>query len=189
MTDETLFLGRPVSSLQHMLGELSYAHEQLPFVAVDGVFGEETLEAVMVFQREFSPPVTGRVDQRTWDDIVLYYRAWERERAHPRPLRAFPPRPFQIEPGDQDDTMALVQTMFQSLSGVLEGILPDDTEGYHGQRSQHNTRWLQRAANMEQTGIMDRFTWNMLVRLYDLFIVRRRELDGPVPEIWVQAKN
>ena len=174
--DETLFLGQPVSSLQYMLGELSYAHEQLPFVAVDGVFGEETLEAVMVFQREFVPPVTGRVDQRTWDEITRRYRQWERERAYPRGLRGFPPRPFQVEPGDRDDAMVLVQTLFQSLSGALEGILPDEADGYHGANSQHNVRWLQRTAGMEQNGIMDRFAWNMLVRLYELFILRRREL-------------
>ena len=184
MTDESLFIGRPVSSLQYMLGELSYAYEQLPFVAVDGVFGEETLEAVMVFQREFSPPVTGRVDQRTWDDITRHFREWERERARPRALRAFPPRPFQIEPGEQDDVMALVQTMFRSLSGVLEGIVPGEVNGYNDQSSRQNTCWLQRAAGMEQTGIMDRFTWNMLVRLYDLFVVRRRELRANEPGVW-----
>lgn len=180
MTQEVYLLGQPVSSLQHMLGELSYAHAQLPFVAVDGVFGEETLEAVMTFQREFSPPVTGRVDQRTWDDIVYYFRLWERERAHPRPLRAFPPRPFQVEPGQQDDVMALVQTMFHSLSGILEGIAPEEGYGYHGGQSADNVRWLQGVSGMEQTGIMDRFAWNMLVRLYDLLVVRRRELERPV---------
>lgn len=181
--DERFLIGRPVSSLQYMLGELSYAHEQLPFVAVDGEFGEETLEAVMTFQREFSPPVTGRVDQRTWDDIVRHYRAWERERAHPRLLRAFPPRPFQVEPGDRDDTMILVQTIFRVLSDVLEGIVPAEADGYHGERSVRNTCWLQQVAHMEQTGIMDRFTWNMLSRLYALFMVRRRELEWYAPEV------
>jgi len=174
--DETLSLGRPVSSLQYMLGELSYAYDPLPFVAVDGVFGEETLEAVMVFQREFAPPVTGRVDQHTWDEITRRFRAWERERAHPRCLRGFPPRPFQVELGEGDDVMVLAQTLFQSLFGVLEGILPDEADGYHGANSQNNTRWLQGVAGLEQTGIMDRFTWNMLVRLYELFLLRRREL-------------
>ena len=183
MTQEEVLLGQPVSSLQYMLGELSYAHEQLPFVAVDGVFGEETLEAVMVFQREFSPPVTGRVDQKTWDDIVRYFQFWERERAHPRPLRAFPPRPFQIELGQQDDVMELVQTMFHSLSGILEGIVPEESHGYHGGQSVENVRWLQGVSGLEQTGIMDRFAWNMLVRLYDLFIVRRRELERP-DRVW-----
>lgn len=177
MMDETLFLGQPVSSLQHMLGELSYAYEQLPFVAVDGEFGEETLEAVMTFQREFSPPVTGQVDQRTWDDIVRYYRDWERERAHPRCLTAFPPKPFQVEPGERDDAMVLVQTMFALLAEVVEGIVPDRADGYHGEASARNTCWLQRVSGMEQTGIMDRFAWNRLARLYALFLVRQREVE------------
>lgn len=182
MMDEVQFLGQPVSSLQHMLGELSYAYEQLPFVAVDGAFGEETLEAVMTFQREFSPPVTGRVDQRTWDDIVRHYRAWERERAHPRGLAAFPPRPFRVEPGERDDAMVLVQTMFSMLSEVVQEIVPVQADGFHGEASVRNTRWLQRIADMEQTGVMDRFTWNMLTRLYALFLVRQRELDRDFPE-------
>lgn len=177
MMDETRFLGQPVSSLQHMLGELSYAYEQLPFVAVDGEFGEETLEAVMTFQREFLPPVTGRVDQRTWDEIVRFYREWERERAYPRCLTAFPPRPFCVAPGERDDAMVLVQTLFVLLSEVVEGIVPDRADGYHGEASVRNTCWLQKAAGMETTGIMDRFTWNMLTRLYTLLLVRRRELD------------
>lgn len=182
--DERFLFGQPVSSLQYMLGELSYAHEHLPFVAVDGVFGEETLEAVMTFQREFSPPVTGRVDQRTWDEIVRHYRAWERERAHPRPLRVFPPRPFRVEPGEQDDALAVVQTVFRLLSGVLEGIDPQEARGYHDARSVRNTCWLQGVSGMEQTGVMDRFTWNMLARLYDLFVVRRREVEGYIPGDW-----
>ncbi len=187
--DERFLIGRPVSSLQYMLGELSYAYEQLPFVAVDGKFGEETLEAVMTFQREFSPPVTGRVDQRTWDDIVRYFRAWERERAHPRCLRAFPPRPFQVEPGNRDAIMILVQAMFRALSGILDDIVPDDTNGYHGEQSIRNTRWLQGVSGMAQTGVMDRFTWNMLVRLYDLFLVRRRELEVRMPMAWDARKK
>lgn len=181
MMEEVQFLGQPVSSLQHMLGELSYAYEQLPFVAVDGEFGEETLEAVMTFQREFSPPVTGRVDQRTWDDIVRHYREWERERAHPRCLTAFPPGPFRVEPGERDDVMVLAQTLFALLSEVVEEIVPDRADGFHGEASACNTRWLQRVAGMEQTGIMDRFTWNMLTRLYTLFLVRQRELDRDFP--------
>ena len=187
--EERFLIGQPVSSLQYMLGELSYAYEQLPFVAVDGEFGEETLEAVMTFQREFSPPVTGRVDQRTWDEIVCRFRQWEKERAKPRALRAFPPRPFQIEPGDRDDAMELVQTMFQSLSHVLDGIEPDRAAGYHGEQSVRNVRWLQRVSHREETGIMDRFTWNMLTRLYDLFLVRRRELDMRDPGLWDMGNN
>ena len=33
-----------------------------------------------------------------------------------------------------------------------------------------NTLWLQNLAQLEETGVMDRATWDMLSRLYELFI-------------------
>ena len=176
MTEERFLIAQPIRSLQYMLGELSYADSRLPFLAPDGIFGEETLESVMIFQREYGLPVTGRVDQRTWDTISDQFLQWERERALPRPLAAFPPRPFQIEPGEANDTLALTQVMFRSLSQLLDGITPTPPDGHHGPFSVDNTRWLQRHAGLEETGTMDRFTWNMLTRLYALFVTRRCEL-------------
>ena len=172
MNEERFMIAQPVRSLQQMLGALSRRHDCLPFLAVDGVFGEETLEAVMIFQREFCQPVTGTVDQRTWDAIVAEYQDLERERARPRQSYGFPDRPFQVIPGQTDRNMALVQVMFQSLSQVLDGIVPAPANGRHGEASVQNVKWLQRCAGLEETGVMDRFTWNMLSRMYDLFIVR-----------------
>ena len=57
--DESKYLGRPVKSLQAMLRQISYVYPVIPRLVPDGLFGEETLEAVMIFQREFRLPVTG----------------------------------------------------------------------------------------------------------------------------------
>ena len=61
-------MGQPVRSLQYMLRRLREGYPFLPELAVDGIFGEETLEAVMLFQRELAPPVTGAVDWRTYQE-------------------------------------------------------------------------------------------------------------------------
>ena len=66
---ERELLSRPVSSLQHMLRQLSFTYKFLPELAVDGVFGERTMEAVMRFQKAAGLPVTGTVDQATWNAI------------------------------------------------------------------------------------------------------------------------
>ena len=50
-------IGQPVRSLQTMLRTISFAYPFLPRLTPDGIFGERTLEAVMLFQREFFPPV------------------------------------------------------------------------------------------------------------------------------------
>ena len=44
-----------------------------PLPHPDGVFGEVTLEAVMRFQQSSGMPITGRVDNGTWDAIATAY--------------------------------------------------------------------------------------------------------------------
>ena len=70
---EIRLIGQPIRSLQTMLRELSFTYDFLPRLTPDGIFGESTLEAVMLLQREFFPPVTGRVDLATWDGIAALY--------------------------------------------------------------------------------------------------------------------
>ena len=82
-------IGQPVRSLQTMLRTISFAYPFLPRLTPDGIFGERTLEAVMLFQREFFPPVTGQVNQATWDAIVSLY--------HQVVSRRCPPAAFQVQ--------------------------------------------------------------------------------------------
>ena len=160
----------PVRSLQYMLRRLSGRYNFLPPLAVDGAFGERTLEAVMRFQREFSLPVTGVVDLPTWNAIRDAWVALERESAPPRTLRIFPGEGYQVSPGMSGSAMVLPQAMFQLLRERLEGIAQGESDGQHGEVSVQNTLWLQNLAQLEQTGVMDQPTWDMLSRLYELFI-------------------
>ena len=167
---EEEMLSNPVRSLQHMLRRLSGRYEFLPPLAVDGIFGERTLEAVMLFQRELAPPVTGVVDQRTWNAIRDAWVDLERASAPPRTVRIFPGEGYQVQPGASSGAMVLPQAMFQLLSRRLEGIARGEADGVHGDASVQNTLWLQELAQLEQTGVMDQRTWDMLSRLYEVFV-------------------
>ena len=48
---EQEMLSNPVRNLQYMLWRLATRYPFLPKLAMDGLFGEETLEAVMLFQQ------------------------------------------------------------------------------------------------------------------------------------------
>lgn len=168
---ERELLSQPVRALQHMLMRLSLRYDFLPTVAESGRFDENTLEAVMRFQRELAPPVTGIVDRRTWQQI---FEAWERVEEmleSPRPVRAFPGNGAKANPGEWKQYMALPQAMFHSLAYYFDGIIPAQSDGRHGDESVENVRWLQKAAGLESTGIMDQPTWNALSRLYEIFVV------------------
>ena len=130
--EEEEMLSNPVRSLQYMLRRLAGRYDFLPQLALDGIFGERTLEAVMLFQRELAPPVTGVVDQRTWNAIRDAWIDLERETAPPRTLRIFPGEGHQVQPGMSGGTMVLPQTMFQLLRQRLEGIAEGEPTAFTG---------------------------------------------------------
>ncbi|MCI5725918.1 MAG: peptidoglycan-binding protein [Clostridium sp.] len=65
--------GEPVKVTQEFLNRISQNYPLIPKLIVDGVFGEDTQEAVKVFQAIFSLPETGIVDYATWYQISNIY--------------------------------------------------------------------------------------------------------------------
>ena len=58
-----------VEHLQYMLRVLSEYIPEIPPIAVDGIFGPATRNAVIAAQRRFGLPQTGIVNFQTWDEI------------------------------------------------------------------------------------------------------------------------
>ena len=61
--------GIKVEHLQYMLSVLAEYIPEIPSVAVDGLFGSATRQAVLAAQRRFDLPQTGIVNAQTWDEI------------------------------------------------------------------------------------------------------------------------
>ncbi len=59
--------GQGVSVAQFILSVLSEFYYSIPFVDVDGIFGENTKTAVEAFQRTFGLPVTGIITDEVWN--------------------------------------------------------------------------------------------------------------------------
>lgn len=181
---ERRLLSQPVGALQYMLSRLGLRYPWLPAVSVNGRFDEATLEAVIRFQRELAPPVTGVVDRRTWEEI---YEAWEGEETRltgPRELRGFPGGGRQAAPGEWKEFLSLPQTMFTALERYFNGPVTSPVPGLHEDISQQNVRWLQGGAGLEETGIMDAPTWDILSRLYELFVISQGVTEGEELPVW-----
>ena len=120
---EREMLAKPVSSLQYMLRQLSRTYQSLPRLVVDGVFGERTLEAVMRFQREAGLPVTGVVDQATWNAIRDAWLSQQPKTSYSRATRIFPSEGIQVHEGETKEYLIVPQTMFNILAKHFEGII------------------------------------------------------------------
>lgn len=160
---------QPVRRLQEMLHVLSLSYPQLPPLAADGIFGEHTLEAVMIFQRDFHPPVTGVVDRSTWKAIHdLYLAPLPKPRPQP-PFLPIPDRVFPIRPGARNQQLYLVQSMLDSLADTLSGWEPTEHDGVLQGATQSDIQLLQTVCGLPATGTLDFQTWSCLTRLYRIF--------------------
>lgn len=65
--------GSKVRQMQHQLAVISRSYPAIPTITADGIYGEQTREAVEAFQRIFDLPVTGVVDFTTWYKISQIY--------------------------------------------------------------------------------------------------------------------
>lgn len=65
--------GSKVRQMQHQLAVISRSYPAIPTITADGIYGEQTREAVEAFQRVFDLPVTGVVDFPTWYKISQIY--------------------------------------------------------------------------------------------------------------------
>jgi len=170
-TDDGL-LNQAVRSLQYMLNQIAIHHSNLTRLTVDGIFGERTLEAVMLFQREFDLPVTGVVDNETWNTITRIYEETQFFFGPPPMLRVLPNGSFSAAQGAQCPPILIVQAMFTSLSKVVDNFSICSSSGINEGETCENIRKVQRLSGLPVTGNLDRSTWAFLTQLYHALVTR-----------------
>ena len=169
---ETEMTGQPVRSLQYMLDQLAIHDPKLIRLAVDGIFGERTLEAVMVFQREYHEPVNGVVDLDTWEAIRQAYIRIELLYGAPPALNVLPSGDYTAQEGEESEPVLIVQAMFLSLAKKATNFKSCEINGCNDGNTHANICAVQGLAGLPVTGALDRATWSFLVQLYQALVTR-----------------
>lgn len=159
MTDPVNYIGQPIRSLQTMLRAIAHTDSRIPRLVPDGIYGANTTAAVQEFQRQYDLPVTGRADNRTWNQIVAVFT-----RSSPA---VFPAKPLHIRwtpntaftAGSCNTHLYLVQAMLQALRRYFANVPELSVTGVHDEASVAAVRWLQQLSVLPQTGDVDQTTW------------------------------
>lgn len=162
------FVQQPVRSLQTMLRVIAEDDASMPTVIPDGIYGPSTMVAVTTFQHRSGIPVTGIVDEATWDRIVEAYE--------PALIRVGKAEPIEIllEPGEiivigqSSPYVFLLQGMLAQLSEDNRTILYPALTGTLDTDTSDSLRAFQLLAGLPATGTLDRITWRHLVKQFTL---------------------
>ncbi|MBR5405296.1 MAG: peptidoglycan-binding protein [Oscillospiraceae bacterium] len=144
------------------LYEIALRDPRIPIVLPAKEFTEEAALAVRAYQQAYGLPVTGEIDDATWDSIVESYRA---RMDGSVPLTVFPPGNFRLQEGDAGDLVYLVQVLLRLIGNYYGNLDPPPLSGSYDADTAEAVRRLQEIAALPQTGALDRRTWDRIAAL------------------------
>ena len=158
-----------IYELQHSLRFLSKHIPEIPTLTPDGVFGEETENAVRAFQRLYTLPETGEVDKDTWYMILDAYLDTLEDKSPGEAVSILPPELSAMKPGDRYDEVLLLQVMLKKLADRYKNLSEVVLTGIYDGETENAVKTLQKLFGLPQTGSVDRKTWNRISRLFSAF--------------------
>ena len=134
----------------------------------DGIYGADTAAAVRLFQRRNGLPVTGVVNQETWEAVVAAYEpALIRvDRATPIEIIMDPGKIYRR--GDSSANLYLLQAMLAFLSRYHSDIGVPGQSGVLDSPTAEALAAFQLLAGLPPTGELDKITWKYLVNQFTL---------------------
>ena len=166
MRPEESYIGQPIRSLQTMLRVISEDDDTFPTIIPDGIYGQQTVNAVSAFQRRHGLPVTGIADQTTWEAITLDYEPALVRVDAAEPIRAILNPGQIIRRGEKHPNMYLAQAMLMVLSEVYPGISAPSMTGILDLPSSESILSFQELNLLPATGELDKLTWKSLALHY-----------------------
>ncbi len=164
------FVGQPVRSLQTMLRILSEDSGQLYSLIPDGIYGPQTQQAVAAFQRCHGIPVTGVVDQITWEQINTAHSSARVRLGAAQPLQLILNPNQIIQQGERHPYLFLVQSMLSTLADVYGSLNAPSNTGILDAATANALNSFQYLSSLPQTGTLDKITWKHLALQYPLAV-------------------
>lgn len=162
------FIEQPVRSLQTMLRVIAEDDGRLPTVVPDGIYGPTTMQAVTAFQRRYGIPITGIVDQITWERIFEVYEPAQIRVGKAQPIEIVMDPGEVFRAGDSSPYIYLLQSMLTQLSFDNPTIVPPDHTGVMDSLTSRSVAAFQQLAALPVTGELDKITWKNVVLQFAL---------------------
>ncbi len=170
--------------LQYYLAYISLFFPTVSGTATDGDFGMLTENSVISFQRTFSLPETGVVDEETWYRIQDTYYDILREIPYSFESGLILPYPGRIlRVGIEGDDVRALQEYLNFISNTYTGIPKVTVDGIYGPSTEAAVKAFAEAFGLEnKTGRVNAQLWNSIIDVYDdLYtgtIVREEQFPG-----------
>ena len=149
---------KEVQTFLHVLSDRE--NGDIPRVAIDGIYGEETREAVREFQKIYGLYESGTVDRETFDLLnEMYLDVLLREEASNAVLVT---DPFPLSLGSQGNEVLILNVMLLELEKTYRDIGSVKKSSYYSTETENAVTNLQRIFRVRENGVVDALFYDRL---------------------------
>lgn len=158
--------GDYVKILQYFLSVVSLYFDEIPIIEVTGIYGPETTEAVIAFQKLFGLEVDGLAGKATGSALYDAYIGIisSLSNAEIESTLPFPGRFLTL--GSTGDDVKQVQEFLIVAASVYPSITPPAVTGVFNTVTEDAVIEFQRLFDISPTGIVGTITWDELAEQY-----------------------
>ena len=160
--------GTEVRIIQYYLNFLGFFNPRLSQIGVDGVFGSETYNAVVNFQRLYGLTADGIVGRTTWNMLVNAYNGVLK--SLPNEYKSYSSLLYPgyfITTGASGNVVTQLQTFLRVIAQNDRSVPMVTVDGSYGTQTAAAVTAVQRQAGLPQNGQVGPLTWNAIVNLYN----------------------
>ena len=174
--------GVGVQLIQFYLNMISEFNNFIPSVAIDGIYGNATANAVTVFQRSEGLPETGAVNEETWN--ALYSRYISVISGLPEDFRGNGAAVFPgavLHRGMSGNSIVQLQTYLSKIADYNTNIPKIPITGNFGTETERAVLAFQRENGLPTRGVVGLNTWNAIAEQYNDLILGEDRSAGQYP--------
>lgn len=157
-----------IKELQRFLHEISYYNPRIPRINPDGIYGQETSDAVKIFQREYGLTATGNADSDTWKKLAevnsFYYPAIIRPDVFGNDT--------VIIPGSAGPAVYFIQVMLNTIGNGYKNMPVIELTGIYDAPTERSVNMYKRVSgsNVGREGV-DAELWNKIVSSFNKEVI------------------
>lgn len=174
--------GDQVRNLQLFIAYIAAFYDSIPSIGVDGIYGNKTAEAVQAIQQTFGLPVTGVVDENTWNTIYrTYLSIIDTVPVQYLEGNTIPYQGVPLRIGSESPEVRVLQEYLNYIAQYYPQINTVNPTGYFGSQTLQAVKAFQTIFGYEPTGTVSFLIWDAIASVYNDLYNGSRIGEGQYP--------
>lgn len=174
--------GDAVKAPQYYLNLISVFNNAIPQISVDGIYGSATRAAVEAYQSAYGLPVTGTINEETWNSLTNTYLGIV-EDLSPENIGSFSePFPGEVlRRGSSGDDVRTLQGYLAKISEYYPSVPGIPITGYFGDQTENAVIAFQNDFGIAPSGVVGVVAWNAIAEVYSDIVGGEMKNAGQYP--------